>query len=97
LAAAIDRATSSGILLNPLKFRDVTRAVLGSVRTDEGFGADELLALGRAMRDFTPSSSEFTTVPVGQTEYAVKGVGSTVKWDDAAAGRLFAALREDRP
>ncbi|MBT2409654.1 LCP family protein [Streptomyces sp. ISL-12] len=97
MAAVIDRATSSGILLNPVKFRDVTRAVLGSVRADKGFGADELLALGRAMRNFSPSSSEFTTVPVARTEYAVKGVGSTVKWDDAAAGRLFAALREDRP
>ncbi|GGS30777.1 LCP family protein [Streptomyces griseoviridis] len=97
MAATIDRATSSGILLNPMKFRDVTRAVLGSVRADEGFGTDELLALGRAMRDFSPSSSEFTTVPVGRMGYAVKGVGSTLKWDDAAAGRLFAALREDRP
>jgi LCP family protein required for cell wall assembly len=97
MAATIDRATSSGILLNPMKFRDVTKAVLGSVRADRGFGTDELLALGRAMRDFSPSSSEFTTVPVQAEGYAVKGVGSTLKWDDAAAGRLFAALREDQP
>lgn len=54
LAALIDRATSSGILLNPMKFRDVTRAVLGSVRADKGFGTDELLDLGRAMRNFSP-------------------------------------------
>ncbi|WP_320781708.1 LCP family protein [Streptomyces sp. CRN 30] len=97
MAATIDRATSSGILLNPMKFRDVTRAVLGSVRADKGFGTDELLALGRAMRNFSPSSSEFTTVPIGQMGYAVKGVGSTLKWDPAASGRLFTALREDRP
>nr|WP_258054900.1 LCP family protein [Streptomyces sp. Ru71] len=97
LAALVDRATSSGVLLNPLKFRDVTRAVLGSVRADKGFGADELLDLGRAMRTFSPSSSEFTTVPVGQVGYAVKGIGSTVKWDDAKAARLFEALREDKP
>lgn len=97
LAALIDRATSSGILLNPLKFRDVTQAVLGSVRADEGFGTDELLALGRAMRNFSPSSSEFTTVPIGQMGYAVKGVGSTLKWDPAKSGRIFDALREDKP
>ncbi|CAM5691982.1 hypothetical protein SFUMM280S_00385 [Streptomyces fumanus] len=36
----------------------MTRAVLGSVRADKGFGTDELLALGRAMRNFSPSSSE---------------------------------------
>lgn len=97
MAALIERATSSGILLNPMRFRDVTRAVLGSVRADKGFGTGELLALGRAMRNFSPSSSEFTTVPIGQMGYAVKGVGSTVKWDTAKAERLFRALREDKP
>ncbi|MFJ4832167.1 LCP family protein [Streptomyces sp. NPDC088747] len=97
LAALIARATSSGVLLNPMKFRDVTRAVLGSVRADKGFGTDELLDLGRAMRDFSPSSSEFTTVPIGVMGYAVKGVGSTLKWDPAKSAKLFKALREDRP
>lgn len=97
LAALVAQVTSSGILLNPLRFRDVTRAVLSSVRADRGFGTDELLDLGRAMRNFSPSSSEFTTVPIGRMGYAVKGIGSTVKWDTAKARRLFRALRDDRP
>ncbi|MET9733030.1 LCP family protein [Streptomyces sp. NPDC006458] len=97
LAALVERATSSGVLLNPLKFRDVTRAVLGSVRADKGFGTDELLDLGRAMRDFSPSSSEFATVPIGKMAYAVKGIGSTLKWDPVKSAKLFRALREDRP
>jgi LCP family protein required for cell wall assembly len=97
MAALIDRATSSGVLLNPMRFRDVTRAALGSVRADKGFGTDELLALGRAMRNFSPSSSEFTTVPIGQMGYAVKGIGSTLKWDTAKADRLFKAMRADQP
>ncbi|MFJ6899795.1 LCP family protein [Streptomyces hokutonensis] len=97
LAALIDQATSSGVLLNPLKFRDVTQAVLGSVRADKGFGTDELLDLGRAMRSFSPSSSEFTTVPIGQMGYVVKGIGSTLKWDEPKAAKLFDALRDDKP
>ncbi len=97
LAALIDQATSSGVLLNPLKFRDVTRAVLGSVRADKGFGTDELLDLGRAMRNFSPSSSEFTTVPIGQMGFVVKGIGSTLKWDQAKAEKLFRSLRDDKP
>jgi hypothetical protein len=97
LAALIERATSSGVLLNPMRFRDVSRAVLGSVRADSGFGTGELLELGRAMRNFSPSSSEFATVPIGELGYLVKGIGSTVKWDTARAERLFRALREDRP
>ncbi|WP_078510082.1 LCP family protein [Streptomyces sp. Tu 6176] len=97
LAALIERATSSRVLLNPMRFRDVTRAVLGSVRADQGFHTDELLDLGRAMRNFSPSSSEFTTVPVAQASFPVKGLGSTVKWDPAQADRLFRTLRDDRP
>ncbi len=49
------------------------------------------------MRNFSPSSSEFTTVPIGQIGYAVKGVGSTLKWDPAKSERIFDALREDEP
>lgn len=97
LAALIERATSSGVLLNPMRFRDVTRAVLGSVRADTGFGTDELLDLGRAMRTFSPASSEFTTVPIGQMAFPVKGIGSTLKWDPVRAEQLFRSLREDKP
>ncbi len=97
VAALIDRATSSGVLLNPLKVRDMARSVLGSVRADQGFGTDQLLDLGRGMRNFSPRSSEFTTVPIGQMTYEVKGLGSTVKWDEAKAQALFQALRDDKP
>jgi LCP family protein required for cell wall assembly len=97
MASLIAQATSSGVLLNPMKFRDTTRAVLGSVRADKGFGTGELLDLGRAMRNFSPASSEFTTVPIGQMGYAVQGIGSTLKWDDEKATRLFETLRDDKP
>jgi LCP family protein required for cell wall assembly len=97
LASLIAHATSTGVLLNPMKFRDVTRAVLGSVRTDEEFGAGELLDVGRAVRNFSPASSEFTTVPIEQMGYDVEGIGSTLKWDDVKSAGLFRALRDDRP
>ncbi|WP_408996643.1 LCP family protein, partial [Streptomyces europaeiscabiei] len=97
MASLMSQATSSGVLLNPMKFRDITQAVLGSVRADKEFGTGELIDLGRAMRNLDPASSEFTTVPIGRMGYAVKGLGSTLKWDDARSARLFEALRDDRP
>ncbi|MFB7270492.1 LCP family protein [Streptomyces sp. NPDC056244] len=99
LAALISQATSSGVLLNPVKFRDVTTTMLSSVRADAGFGTEQMLALNEAMRGFSPSSSEFTSVPLAGkgSGVAVKGVGSTVKWDPVKSKALFRALREDRP
>ncbi|OON72975.1 LCP family protein [Streptomyces tsukubensis] len=97
LAALIARTTSSGVLLNPVKFRDVAGALFGSVRADKGFGTGEMLNLAKAMHGFRPSSSEFTSVPVGDVSYPVKGIGATVKWDTVKSRQLFDALREDRP
>ncbi|WP_323181028.1 LCP family protein [Streptomyces sp. NBC_01142] len=97
LAGLIQQAAGSGVLLNPVKLRQVTSTMLNSVRADEGFGTEQMLALGKAMQDFTPASSEFTSVPVGDLSYPVKGVGSTVKWDTVKSQKLFQMLREDKP
>ncbi|MEU8761902.1 LCP family protein [Streptomyces sp. NPDC048659] len=97
LAALIDRLSSGGVLLNPVRFREVATAALGSVRADQGFGSEQMLALAKAMRGFTPASSEFVSVPIGDMSFPVKGIGSTVKWDAAKAQKLFQSLREDRP
>ncbi|MEU5214260.1 LCP family protein [Streptomyces sp. NPDC020742] len=97
LAALIHRITSSGVLMNPVRFKGVADAMLGSVRADSGFGAADLADLGQAMRGFSPSSSEFTSVPLASLAQPVPGVGSTVRWDPVAAPALFRAIREDRP
>ncbi|MFF8387680.1 LCP family protein [Streptomyces kanasensis] len=97
VAALIDRATSNGELLHPVRFRKVLDAMAGSVRADRGFGTEEMLTLAKAMRGFTTASSEFTSVPVGAVGVRVKGIGSTVKWDAAGAKRVFDAIRADRP
>ncbi|MFD8212140.1 LCP family protein [Streptomyces sp. NPDC059695] len=97
LAALIDQVTNGGVLLNPVRFREVATTMLGSVRADEEFGTDQLLALAKAMHGFTPASSEFVSVPIGDMSFPVKGIGSTVKWDAAKAQRLFQALRDDQP
>ncbi|MEU8528726.1 MULTISPECIES: LCP family protein [Streptomyces] len=97
LAALIKKITSNGVLLNPVRFREVATSVLGAVRADQGFGTDQMLALAKAMRGFGPASSEFVSVPVGDVSFPVKGIGSTVKWDAKKARKLFRALREDKP
>ncbi|MGH3325349.1 MAG: LCP family protein, partial [Streptomyces sp.] len=97
LASVIEKATDSGVLMNPVKLEKVASTVLDSVRADEGLGSDEMLELGRAMRRFTAASSEFASVPIEDPDHRVRGLGSTVKWDERKAAKLFGALRADRP
>ncbi|MFJ9615852.1 LCP family protein [Streptomyces noursei] len=97
LAALLDRITSSGVLMNPVRFKAVADAMLRSVRADDGFGAGDLADLAQAMRGFGPASSEFASVPLRGEAENVPGLGSTVRWDPVQAPKLFRALREDRP
>ncbi|MEU6078911.1 LCP family protein [Streptomyces sp. NPDC047108] len=97
LAALVAKVTDGGVLMNPAKFQEVAATLLGSVRADRGFGTDEMVDIGRAMRHFRPSSSEFVSVPVADPSHPVPGLGSTVKWDTERAGKIFRALRADRP
>ncbi|WP_435843115.1 LCP family glycopolymer transferase [Streptomyces diastaticus] len=97
LAALTAEVTDSGVLLNPVRFREVTRTVLGSLRADSGFTTERMLDLGQAMRNFSPASAEFTSVPVLEKGREVPEVGTTLVWDPQKAGRIFGALREDRP
>lgn len=97
LAQIIHKITSGGLLTNPLKLGQIASTVLGSVRADQDLKPKDLIALAQGLRGFTPGSSEFTSVPIGDMSYQVKGVGSTVKWDEAKANRLWAAIRADTP
>ncbi|WP_436738571.1 LCP family protein [Streptomyces sp. BBFR102] len=97
LAALTSEVTGSGVLLNPVRFREVTRTVLGSVRADSGFTTERMLDLGKALRDFAPASAEFTSVPVLEEGREIPKTGTALVWDPKEAGRIFGALREDRP
>lgn len=75
MAALIKQATGSGVLLNPVKFREVASTMLRSVRADRGgFDTEQMLSLGQAMRGgFSPSSSEFASVPMGDVASRSRG------------------------
>ncbi|GGU98479.1 LytR family transcriptional regulator [Streptomyces albospinus] len=97
LAALLHRITSSGVLMNPVRFKQVADAMLRSVRADAGFGAGDMTDLGQAMRGFRTESSEYASVPLRGEAETLPGLGSTVRWDPVEAPKLFRAIREDRP
>ncbi|GAA2928360.1 LCP family protein [Streptomyces thioluteus] len=97
VAALLQRAADSGVLLDPPLFHEIAVTVLGSVRADRDLDGEQLVELGRAARNLTPATAEFTSVPVSVADFPVPGVGSTVRWDGPGAERIFRALRTDRP
>ncbi len=97
VAQVIHKITSTGTLTNPVRLERVASTALGSVRADAGLSPTDLISLARTMKGFTAKSSEFASVPLSDLSHNVPGVGSTVLWDKPAAGRLWAAIRADRP
>ncbi|WP_443033950.1 LCP family protein [Streptomyces sp. CA2R106] len=97
VSQVIHKITSGGTLANPMRLEKVAGTVLGSVRADEGLRPTDLISLARSMKGFTSKSSEYASVPLSDLSYHVPGVGSTVKWDTAKAGKLWAAVRADQP
>ena len=97
LAQVVRKVTSGGTLTDPFKLRKVVATVLGSVRADQGLDSEDLVRLARAMKGFSPASSEYASVPLRNTSLHVPGIGSTVTWDPTKAGKLWAAIRADKP
>ncbi|WP_051722593.1 LCP family protein [Streptomyces albus] len=79
------------------EFSRGARALLESVRTDEGLTLPKLAGLARALRKLPGSAAEFATVPMRDFDHRVPGWGSTLLWDEPRAEALFAAVRADRP
>jgi LCP family protein required for cell wall assembly len=96
LSALMSRATSPGILLNPL--RSVPLAVNGvdAIQVAEDDHLHHLASMGLSMRSISRGDGITTTVPVASTP-TLEGVGSVVRWDRERALALFNALAADQP
>jgi LCP family protein required for cell wall assembly len=98
LSAVFAETLSPGTLLNPFQTWRVVNAGLDALVVDPGFGVWDGLQLFRALRQLSDPETVKTTVPISDPDFRPGGgVGSTVRWDDEKAERLFSALRADQP
>ncbi|MGW4647735.1 LCP family protein [Kitasatospora sp. NPDC004289] len=97
LAQLLRQATASGTLLNPVKLSRVTETVLRSVKADQDLSSADLVALATQLKDLSPATADFATVPLKDVNHQVEGWGSTVLWDPAGAKALFDAVRNGQP
>jgi LCP family protein required for cell wall assembly len=93
LASMVQKATSTGILLNPVRLVGFLDAATKSVTTDPGLSSVSALgSLATSLKDVSTSGISFVTVPV-----ADRGDGANLVWLEDQAAPLFDALRNDTP
>ena len=93
--AMLRKATSAGVLLNPVKMVDFINSALDSVVTDEGLSQGDLLTLGKQLRNLSASNVRTLTIPLKYYNYSKNGVSAAVLWDPVLAPELFERIKND--
>jgi LCP family protein required for cell wall assembly len=94
-SAMLRKATSAGVLLNPVKMVDFINSALDSVVTDKGLSQGDLLTLGKQLRNLSASNVRTLTIPLKYYNYNKNGVSSAVLWDPVLASELFERIKND--
>ena len=97
MSSVLRKATSTGVLLNPIKLVNFFNAAISTVKTDSELNESDLLTLAKQLRNLSASKVRTLTVPIANPNAYAPGVGSVVTWDSVLAGELFQRLRDDLP
>ena len=97
MSSVLRKATSTGVLLNPIKLVNFFNAAISTVKTDSELNESDLLTLAKQLRNLSASKVRTLTVPIDNPNGYAPGVGSVVTWDSVLAGELFQRLRDDLP
>jgi LCP family protein required for cell wall assembly len=95
VSAVLRGATSSGVLLNPIKLAKFYSATISTVKMDEGVNKNDLLTLAKQMRNLSSGNVRTLTVPLSDPNGNYPGVGSVVIWDVNLAKDLWTRIRDD--
>jgi LCP family protein required for cell wall assembly len=97
MSAVMRKATSTGTLLNPIKLVSFLNAAIKTVTTDNEFNKNDLLTLGKQLKNLSADRVRTLTVPLSNPNGRAAGVGSVVIWDEVLSADLFNRLLNDQP
>lgn len=97
MSAVLRKVTSTGVLLNPIKLVNFFNAAIATVKTDSQLNSGDLLTLAKQLKNLSASKVRTLTIPLGNPNARVAGIGSVVTWDPELAMELFNRMREDLP
>ena len=95
LGSMVNRLASRDVLLDPRALMRFLNAALDAVSADPGLTEKQLVALATELRHASGKDVRFSTVPIANPSYQVRGAGAVALWDDAAASKVFTSMRED--
>jgi LCP family protein required for cell wall assembly len=95
ISAVLRKATSTGVLLNPIKLANFYNATISTVKMDEGLDKNDLLTLAKQMRNLSSGNIRTLTVPIANPNGRHPEAGSVVIWDEVLAADLWTRVRND--
>jgi LCP family protein required for cell wall assembly len=96
VSSVLRKATSSGVLLNPIKLANFYNATISTVKMDSGVSKNDLLTLAKQMRNLSSGNVRTLTVPLSNPNGRDPVVGSVVIWDEELAADLWTRIRDDK-
>jgi len=95
MSSVLKKATSTGVLLNPIKIVNFMNAALSTIKMDENLNESDLLNLAKQMRGLSSGNVRTLTVPLSNANGNVPGIGSVVIWDQTLGAELWTRIRDD--
>ena len=95
MSSVLNKATSTGVLLNPIKIVNFMNAAISTIKMDENLSKEDLLNLAKQMRGLSSGNVRTLTVPLSNPNGRVDGVGSVVIWDETLSADLWTRIRND--
>ena len=96
LAAIFKQAATVGTVANPSRWWSFTHASVSGLTVGEDTSMLDAFRVALTLRGVSSGDTLSLVVPLKDTN-ATTAAGSSVLWDDAAAGQLFTMLRNGDP
>ena len=99
MASLLKKATSLGIVANPVRLDAFVSAAAESLQVDETLTREDILQLAQRMSSIRLDKIEFARLPIADDNYTIPGTdrGGFVKWEDGPAKKIFQSMINDTP
>ncbi len=99
MASLLKKATSLGIVSNPVRLDSFVSAAAESLQVDDSLDKNEIISLARRLSSVQLDQIEFARLPIADDNATNPETGGAgyVTWGDSGSKRIFDAIINDKP